>query len=356
MSYQNRAFNSQKNNPSKSRFNGQKLTAILLCLMFSLSLIACGQKDDNSEDFELKPAESSAAPEAATDQEIASESEEDSDASEALEEELSAEEQESETAPEQLIEAQVGDKDPSTGLDLSSEPGTAMIVGNQDPLVQKLSSFAKFQLSEQLKSSEIQRARLKADDEAYAAELEAQAAAAAQAQAAAAYAAQQQAAASVIAQQNQANQSSGTVAAQGSAGIHDTYAGAMTIINLLNQHRASLGIHQLVNDAVMQEIALVRAPEVGVSYRATGDSTGHTHGGVFALTWIASVYGANSGLAENTGFFTTGTKTPEQIFTAFINSPAHYSTMVSAAYTRVGIALYYDPTDNREYVVMNFGN
>lgn len=117
-----------------------------------------------------------------------------------------------------------------------------------------------------------------------------------------------------------------------------------------------MGLHALVNDAVMQEIALVRAPAVGDSYRNSSDATGHNHYGVFALTWIASVYGVNSGLAENTGFFTTGTKTPEQIYTAFMNSPPHYNTMVNPNFTRVGIALYYDPIDNREYVVMNFGN
>ncbi|MDO5737834.1 MAG: CAP domain-containing protein [Eubacteriales bacterium] len=328
----------------------QRLLAGLLSASLLMGFTACVKSEPeaklNPQTVKETEATSSAEAPSETSAETPAESED-------LSSEDKSEETE-ETTEDSDVEAQVGDRE----VDVDGQGQSAVIIqGDGEPNIKSVTSLKQFSQGPKYNSAYVQRFHHELEDQAYQAELEAAAAAAAQAQAeAAAAAARLQQAQQAVAQAQSNSTSQVGVSSEGAAGIHDTYQGAMTIIALLNQYRQSMGIHALVNDAVMQEIALVRAPAVGNSYRNSSDATGHNHYGVFALTWIASVYGANSGLAENTGFFTTGTKTPEQIYTAFMNSPPHYQTMVNPNFTRVGIALYYDPVDNREYVVMNFGN
>lgn len=137
--------------------------------------------------------------------------------------------------------------------------------------------------------------------------------------------------------------------------ITDYAQAAQTIMANINAVRQQLGLALMTNDATLQSIANIRAPQVGVSYRSTGDSTGHTHEGVFALQWIADRYGWNCAMAENTGYFSTGSQTAEEVFMDYYNSAAHYANMFNPSLTRMGVALYPD-TDGRTYLVMNFGN
>ena len=309
-----------------------RFSLILLCLILMLAILAlsaCGKADDESSQLKLQEIERT----------------------------------ESTTALETETVAETSAPSESETIAETTSVQRDYIVSSPDHEVERAASLSDYAKRDEEIDWALFKNELQADDEVYAAELAAAELAAAELAAAEAAAAQAAAYAAQLAAQPAVQQPVqayqppvAPAAGEGGGVMHDTYAGAMTIIQMLNNHRASIGIAPLVNDAVMQEIALVRAPEVGNSYRASGDVTGHNHGGIFALTWIAQVYGANSGLAENTGFFRTGSKTPEEIFYAFLNSPPHYATMVNPNLTRVGIALYYDPIDNREYVVMNFGN
>lgn len=136
--------------------------------------------------------------------------------------------------------------------------------------------------------------------------------------------------------------------------ITDYAQAAQTIMANINAVRQQLGLTLMTNDATLQSIANIRAPQVGVSYRATGDSTGHQHDGIFSLQWIADRYGWGCAMAENTGYFSTGSQTAEEVFMDYYNSAAHYANMFNPNLTRMGVALYPD-TDGRTYVVMNFG-
>lgn len=136
--------------------------------------------------------------------------------------------------------------------------------------------------------------------------------------------------------------------------ITDYAQAAQTIMANINAVRQQLGLALMTNDATMQSIANIRIPQVGVSYRSTGDSTGHNHEGEWALQWIANRYGWDCAMAENTGYFSTGSQTAEEVFMDYYNSAAHYANMFNPNLTRMGVALYPD-TDGRTYLVMNFG-
>ncbi len=257
---------------------------------------------------------------------------------------------ETETEPASTT-TESGETEAHLGEPVTAEVPTPM--GTGEPNVVAYRQIESVRYVDWLESAEVEDLRIRAKDDDYAARLKAEEEAAAlAAQQAAYYANLQQQQVYVPPAQDQDPVG---VQSKGAAGIHDTAAGAATIINMINNYRVSIGLNAMVNDATMQSISLQRVVQVGVSYRATGDSTGHTHFGMGALQWIAANYGVGYAQAENTGFFTTGTKTPEQIYTAFFNSHGHYVNMMNPAYTKVGVALYYDPVDNREYVVMNFG-
>lgn len=267
----------------------------------------------------------------------------------------SIEREDGETTPAPLVTEEVTTTESDETEAHLGDPVTADVptpMGTGEPNVVAYRQIEAANYADWLASEEVEDIKIRAKDDAYAAKLQAEEEAAALAAQQAAYYANLQAQAYVPPAENQEPVG---VQSKGSAGIHDTAAGAATIIAMINNYRVSIGLNAMVNDATMQSISLQRVVQVGVSYRATGDATGHTHFGMGALQWIAANYGVNFAQAENTGFFTTGTKTPEQIYTAFFNSHGHYVNMMNPAYTRVGVALYYDPIDNREYVVMNFG-
>lgn len=151
------------------------------------------------------------------------------------------------------------------------------------------------------------------------------------------------------------NTPTGSTNSGGSVSASEDLAGAaIVIMNRINQQRAAMGLAQMVNDQVMQSIANIRAPQVAASYQASGDATGHNHYGQRALDWIAVNYGVNCGMAENTGFFSYGLQTADEVYTDYFNSPGHAANMFNPNLTRMGVALWNDP-DGRTYVVMNFG-
>ncbi len=103
---------------------------------------------------------------------------------------------------------------------------------------------------------------------------------------------------------------------------------AAQVIDLVNIERAREGLKPLTYDAAIEDAALVRAKEIQTSFSHT-----RPNGTSFATAMKEA--GVNYRRAgENIAW---GQKTPEEVVSAWMNSPSHRANIMNANYGRIGV-------------------
>ncbi len=103
---------------------------------------------------------------------------------------------------------------------------------------------------------------------------------------------------------------------------------AEQVVKLVNQERAKEGLAPLSIDKNVEKAATVRAKEIQSSFSHT-----RPNGSSFATALNESGV-SYRGAGENIAW---GQKTPENVVTAWMNSPGHRTNIMNANYTKIGV-------------------
>ncbi len=118
-------------------------------------------------------------------------------------------------------------------------------------------------------------------------------------------------------------------------GYHIDYAAS--VLALVNEERAKVGVAPLTLDYSLMAAANVRSKECAESFshtRPNGTSC------FSVLDELGIGYGA---CGEN---IAAGYWSAESVVAGWVSSPGHYSNMISASYTRMAVSCYYDPNSD----------
>ncbi len=115
---------------------------------------------------------------------------------------------------------------------------------------------------------------------------------------------------------------------------------AMQVLPVLNQQRAAAGLPALTWDATVTQAAKVRAIEITQDFSHTRPD------GRDCLTALSDYSTYTYWNGEN---IACGQYSPEEVMTAWMNSPGHRANILLERYTSVGIACCFDPTSEYGY-------
>jgi uncharacterized YkwD family protein len=108
---------------------------------------------------------------------------------------------------------------------------------------------------------------------------------------------------------------------------------ASQVVNLVNQERAKAGLQSLASDSSLSAMALVKAKDMYNNHYF--DHTSPTYGSPFDMM---KTYGISYSYAgENIAM---GQRTPAEVMTGWMNSAGHRQNILSANYTKIGVAYY----------------
>jgi uncharacterized YkwD family protein len=108
---------------------------------------------------------------------------------------------------------------------------------------------------------------------------------------------------------------------------------ANQVVSLVNKERANAGLSSLASDSALTSLALVKAKDM---YNNNYFShTSPTYGSPFAMM---KAFGINYSYAgEN---IAKGQRTPQEVMTAWMNSPGHRQNILSPNFAKIGVAYY----------------
>jgi uncharacterized YkwD family protein len=130
----------------------------------------------------------------------------------------------------------------------------------------------------------------------------------------------------------EANAPTGTAPADPAAGTSIS-AYAQEVANLLNKERVAAGLSPLVVDQALSNMALDKAKDLYNNNYF--DHTSPTYGSPFDMMTRYGIPHSYAG--EN---IAKGQRTPQEVHTAWMNSPGHRANIMKAQYTKVGVAYY----------------
>jgi uncharacterized YkwD family protein len=108
---------------------------------------------------------------------------------------------------------------------------------------------------------------------------------------------------------------------------------ANQVVSLVNKERAKAGLSSLASDSALSSMALVKAKDM---YNNNYFShTSPTYGSPFAMMKAFGIKYSYAG--EN---IAKGQKTPQEVMTAWMNSPGHRQNILSPNFTKIGVAYY----------------
>lgn len=141
---------------------------------------------------------------------------------------------------------------------------------------------------------------------------------------------------------SQPSQGSGNSGSVGNTGSGNTNTGttapasafATQVVTLVNQERAKAGLSPLkTTNATLTKMALDKAKDMYA--KGYFDHNSPTYGSPFDMM---KQYGINYRYAgEN---IAKGQRTPQEVMTAWMNSPGHRANILNANYTIIGVAYY----------------
>jgi uncharacterized protein YkwD len=129
---------------------------------------------------------------------------------------------------------------------------------------------------------------------------------------------------------NTSTKTSTNTAGTGSTATTDksTSSYAKQVVNLVNKERAKAGLSALTIDSKVEKAALVRAKEIQSSFSHT-----RPNGSMFASALKEAGVSYN-GAGENIAW---GQKTPEEVVTAWMNSPGHRANILNKNFKYIGV-------------------
>lgn len=131
---------------------------------------------------------------------------------------------------------------------------------------------------------------------------------------------------------------------QGTMG-NTAYAYGLRITELVNEHRAEAGLQPVEYSAALSEAAQVRAKEIQQSFA-------HTRPDGRYFSSVLKDFGISyRTCGENIAW---GQKSPEEVVTAWMNSPGHRANILNANYTKLGVG--YERNGNVNYFTQLFTN
>lgn len=103
------------------------------------------------------------------------------------------------------------------------------------------------------------------------------------------------------------------------------------VVSLVNEQRAANGLSALTLDQTLTAAAQKRAVETATSFS-------HTRPDGSKFSTVLSEYGINYRYSgENIAY---GQKTPQEVVTAWMNSPGHRANILSSNYGKIGVGCY----------------
>lgn len=131
---------------------------------------------------------------------------------------------------------------------------------------------------------------------------------------------------------------------QGATG-NTAYAYGLRITELVNEHRAEAGLQPVEYSAALSEAAQVRAKEIQQSFA-------HTRPDGRYFSSVLKDFGISyRTCGENIAW---GQKSPEEVVTAWMNSPGHRANILNANYTKLGVGC--ERNGNVNYFTQLFTN
>lgn len=125
---------------------------------------------------------------------------------------------------------------------------------------------------------------------------------------------------------------SGTVTTP-SADTTSASAFASQVVTLVNQERAKAGLQPLTSDSALTKMALDKAKDMYANNYF--DHTSPTYGSPFDMMRSYGISYTYAG--EN---IAKGQRTPQEVMTAWMNSAGHRQNILSANFTKIGVAYY----------------
>jgi uncharacterized YkwD family protein/spore coat assembly protein SafA len=110
-----------------------------------------------------------------------------------------------------------------------------------------------------------------------------------------------------------------------------TFAGQ--VFTIVNQERANAGLNPLTNDGSLSAMAMDKARDMYTNHYF--DHTSPTYGSPFNMMTSYGIQYSYAG--ENIAM---GQRTPQEVMTAWMNSPGHRQNILSPNYTKIGVAYY----------------
>jgi uncharacterized YkwD family protein len=108
---------------------------------------------------------------------------------------------------------------------------------------------------------------------------------------------------------------------------------ANQVVSLVNKERANAGLSALASDNALSSMALVKAKDM---YNNNYFShTSPTYGSPFAMMTAFGIKYSYAG--ENIAM---GQRTPQEVMTAWMNSPGHRQNILSPNFAKIGVAYY----------------
>lgn len=135
---------------------------------------------------------------------------------------------------------------------------------------------------------------------------------------------------------NVPNTGSSSKVQQGTATATSTYASQ--VVTLVNKERTKAGLKPLASDSSLSAMALVKAKDMYNNNYF--DHTSPTYGSPFKMMKSFGIRYTYAG--ENIAM---GQRTPQEVMTAWMNSPGHRQNILSPNFTKIGVAYY-----NKEWV------
>ena len=118
---------------------------------------------------------------------------------------------------------------------------------------------------------------------------------------------------------------------------------AAEVVNLVNQERAAAGLSPLTSDSALARVAMDKAKDMYHNNYFSHQSP--TYGSPFDMMRSYGISYSYAG--EN---IASGQRTPQEVVTAWMNSPGHRANIMSTNFTTIGVAYY-----NNEWVQMFTG-
>ncbi len=106
---------------------------------------------------------------------------------------------------------------------------------------------------------------------------------------------------------------------------------AAEVVRLVNIERSKEGLSALKSDSTVQSAAQVRAKEIVSSFSHTRPD------GSQCFTALQEAGVNYSGAGENIAY---GQKTPQEVVTAWMNSPGHRANIMNGSFTTIGVGCY----------------